>query len=90
MINYKDFLIENTNISKKFYNDFFKMFNEEKMLNSKEFLIDHEKLRTWLKIKDNELFRENIKLNYIENIDYIITYPKKIKIREDIIKSYLC
>lgn len=79
MINYKDFLIENTIIDKNFYNDFFIMFDENKMLNSKEFLINHEKLQIWLKIKDNESFRENIKLNYIENKDFIITYPNQIK-----------
>ena len=77
MISYKDFLIEKININKKFYNDFFKMFKEEEMLNSKEFVINHEKLREWLKIKDIESFRENIKSNYIENKDYIITYPNK-------------
>ena len=77
MISYKDFLIENTNISKKFYNDFFKIFKEEEMLNTDEFLVNYEKLKKWLKLKNIEQFRINIKNNFIENKDYIIKYPNK-------------
>jgi phage anti-repressor protein len=77
MISYKDFLIQNTQINAPFYNDFFSMFDENKMLNSAEFLVNHEKLQKWLKLKDRKMFIEQIKTLHILNKDYIITYPNK-------------
>lgn len=78
-ISYKEFLINNTNISKQFYNDFFSMFNEEQMTNLDSYLIDHEKLQKWLEIKNRNNFMINIKKKYIENKHYKITYPQPNK-----------
>ena len=48
------------------------MFNEEKMLNSKEFLINHEKLQNWLELKHRKKFMNIIKEKnrkyYIKNL----------------------
>jgi len=76
MISYKDFLIKHTNITKKFYDDFFEIFDETKIKSSDEFLINHEKLQDWLCLKHRNLFLTQIKKNYIEKKEYIITYPQ--------------
>lgn len=76
-LSFTEYFLKNSNIDIEYHNEILKIFENLEKLDSKEYLINHEKLREWLKLKHNELFRKNIKENYIETKDYIITYPQK-------------
>ena len=50
IMDFKTFLIENSNIKKSFINDFFEIIREDYFELSEEFLISSNKLQTWLNI----------------------------------------
>jgi superfamily II DNA or RNA helicase/phage anti-repressor protein len=59
------------------YNDFILLFNKEEKVKSNDYIINHEQLQLLLKYKDRKMFMNNIinRNSFIENKDYIITYP---------------
>ena len=73
MVNFKDFLLENSSIKKSFINDFFEIIREDYFEISEQFLINSNKLQTWLNITSRRDFHDTIKRSYILNIDYNIT-----------------
>lgn len=76
MVSFKDFLLENSLIKKTFINDFFEIIREDYFEISDQFLINSNKLQTWLNITSRKDFHFTIKNNYRINIDYIITINK--------------
>ena len=70
-ITLEEFLIENTNINKKFIRDFFGLQNEEKYKSHKPFVIDLEIVSKWLKARKDNL-KETLTKTYIKNFDYVV------------------
>ena len=75
-MDFKTFLIKYTTINTKFIIDFSNIIKEDYFENYNDFLIDSEKLRTWLKINNKADFVNTLKKNYKINIDYKITKVK--------------
>ena len=73
-ISFTEYFLKNSNI--EYHNEILTIFENLEKLDSKEYLINHEKLQKWLKLKHRNLFVAMIKEKYIENKDYIITYPQ--------------
>jgi len=71
-MDFKEFLIKNSNIKKSFIEDFFEIIREDYFDLSSEFLINSNKLQSWLKISSRKDFHDTIKRSYSINIDYII------------------
>jgi phage anti-repressor protein len=67
-INLKDFLKKYTAISNKFINEYYKFYE---MCEKNKYGIDLEEVIKYLEIKNSARFYENIRKNFIENIDYI-------------------
>lgn len=76
MVNFKEFLLENSTINKIFINDFFEIIREDYFEISDQFLINSNKLQSWLNISSRKDFHLTIKNSYSINIDYIITNNK--------------
>lgn len=74
---FKDFLIKYTTISKNFIEDFHNIIKEDYFENYYDFLIDSEILRKWLQITTNKEFKETIKKSYKINVDYKLEKNKK-------------
>jgi len=74
---FKDFLIKYTTISKNFIEDFHNIIKEDYFENYYDFLIDSEILRKWLQITTNKEFKETIKKSYKINVDYKVEKNKK-------------
>ena len=72
IMDFKEFLIKNSNIKKSFIEDFFEIIREDYFDLSSEFLINSNKLQSWLKISSRKDFHDTIKRSYSINIDYII------------------
>ena len=88
-MDFKTFLIENSNIKKSFINDFFEIIREDYFELSEEFLISSNKLQTWLNISSRKDFHDTIKRSYKNNIDYIITKPNNKGIGKNNEKIYM-
>jgi phage anti-repressor protein len=76
MSNFKDFLLNNSLINKTFINDFFEIIREDYFEVFDQFLINSNKLQSWLNISSRKDFHFTIKHSYVNNIDYIITTNK--------------
>ena len=74
---FKDFLIKYTTISKNFIEDFHNIIKEDYFENYYDFLIDSEILRKWLQITTTKEFKETIKKSYKINVDYKVEKNKK-------------
>ena len=74
---FKDFLIKYTTISKKFIEDFYNIIKEDYFEKYYDFLIDTELLRKWLKIENKRIFYDTIKKSYKINVDYKLEKIKK-------------
>jgi len=88
-MDFKTFLIENSNIKKSFINDFFEIIREDYFELSEEFLISSNKLQIWLSISSRKDFHDTIKRSYKNNIDYIITKPNNKGIGKNNEKIYM-
>lgn len=88
-MDFKTFLIENSNIKKSFINDFFEIIREDYFELSEQFLINSKKLQIWLNISSKKDFHDTIKRSYVNNIDYIITKPNNKGIGKNNEKIYL-
>jgi phage anti-repressor protein len=88
-MDFKTFLINNSNIKKSFINDFFEIIREDYFELSEEFLISSNKLQLWLNITSRKDFHDTIKRSYIKNIDYIITKPNVKGIGKNNEKIYM-
>jgi phage anti-repressor protein len=88
-MDFKTFLIENSNIKKSFINDFFEIIREDYLELSEEFLISSNKLQLWLDISSRKDFHDTIKRSYKNNIDYIITKPNNKGIGKNNEKIYM-
>jgi phage anti-repressor protein len=88
-MDFKTFLIENSNIKKSFINDFFEIIREDYFELSEEFLISSNKLQTWLNISSRKDFHDTIKRSYKNNIDYIITKSNNKGIGKNNEKIYM-
>jgi phage anti-repressor protein len=73
IMDFKTFLITNSNIKKSFINDFFEIIREDYFELEDKFLINSNKLQVWLNISSRKDFHDTIKRSYIIDIDYIIT-----------------
>jgi len=74
---FKDFLIKYTTISKKFINDFHNIVKEDYFEKYYDFLVDSEILRKWLQIENKRIFYDTIKNSYKINLDYKLEKVKK-------------
>jgi phage anti-repressor protein len=72
-----DFIKKYTNISNKFIDDFYEIFNDDIEIYNNSFIINSEILIKWLNIKQRENFINTIENSYILDKDYIIEYPNK-------------
>jgi phage anti-repressor protein len=88
-MDFKTFLIDNSNIKKSFINDFFEIIREDYLELSEEFLISSNKLQIWLDISSRKDFHDTIKRSYKNNIDYIITKPNNKGIGKNNEKIYM-
>ncbi len=88
-MDFKTFLINNSNIKKSFINDFFEIIREDYFELSDKFLISSNKLQLWLNITSRKDFHDTIKRSYIVNIDYIITKPNVKGIGKNNEKIYM-
>ncbi len=91
---FKEFIKQFSNISNKFIDDFFSIYDEDNIQNiDTEFVINLEVVTKWLKTDKSELKRTLIR-SYAENIDYTINIPKKQntngKKREEILLTPEC
>ena len=73
MTSFKDYLIKYSTIKKSFLEDFFEIIREDYFDISDQFLINSNKLQSWLNISIRQDFHDTIKRSYTINIDYIIT-----------------
>lgn len=73
MASFKDYLIKYSTIKKSFLEDFFEIIREDYFDISDQFLINSNKLQSWLNISARQDFHDTIKRSYTINIDYIIT-----------------
>jgi len=89
MTSFRDFLLENSTIKKTFINDFFEIIREDYFEISDQFLIDSNKLQTWLNISARQDFHDTIKRSYIIDIDYIITKSNNKGIGKNNEKIYM-
>ena len=74
---FKDFLIKYTTISKKFIEDFHNIVKEDYFEKYYDFLINGEILRNWLHIKNKRIFYDTIKNSYKINVDYKLEKVKQ-------------
>jgi phage anti-repressor protein len=88
-MNFKTFLIENSNIKKSFIEDFFEIIREDYFDISEEFLINANKLQIWLNITSRKDFHDTIKRSYTLDIDYIIIKPNNKGIGKNNEKIYM-
>jgi phage anti-repressor protein len=88
-MDFKTFLINNSNIKKSFINDFFEIIREDYFELSENFLISSNKLQLWLNITSRNDFHDTIKRSYTKNIDYIITKPNVKGIGKNNEKIYM-
>ena len=72
MINFKEFLLLHSTLSKEFLEDFYVIIDEKFIIKQNEFLIDSIVLYKWLEITRKYEFYNTIKLSYKLNQDYII------------------
>ena len=91
---FKDFIKQFSNVSNKFIDDFFGIYDEDNIQNiDTDFIINLEFVSKWLKSDKSDLKKTLIR-TYVENIDYIINVPKKQntngKKREDIMLTPEC
>ena len=70
LLNLENFLIENSNISKKFITDFFGFQKKTLYTKYEPFTIDLEDIAFWLETKKFKL-KETLNNNYSKNLDYI-------------------
>ena len=54
MVNFKEFLLENSTINKIFINDFYEIIREDYFEISDQFLINSNKLQLWLNISSRK------------------------------------
>jgi len=89
-MNLIEFLKKYSNISNKFIEDFFSLYD---INNNNEFIINLENIAKWLNTKKGDL-KETLKNSYHLNIDYIIkkniSNGKKGAPKEDILLSIKC
>ena len=71
-MDFKTFLLENSDIKKAFIDDFFEIIREDYFDMFDEFLISSNTLQTWLKIKSRKDFHDTIKRSYTVDRDYVI------------------
>ena len=76
-MDFKEFLIKYTTISKKFIEDFHNIIKEDYFEKYYDFLIDSEILRKWLQITTHKEFKTTIKHSYKINVDYKLEKIKK-------------
>jgi phage anti-repressor protein len=88
-MDFKTFLIQNSNIKKSFLDDFFEIIREDYFELSEKFLISSNKLQIWLNISSRKDFHETITRSYVNNIDYIITKPQHKGIGKNNEKIYM-
>jgi len=88
-MDFKTFLIKNSTIKKSFIDDFYEIIKEDYFELSDKFLIDSNKLQTWLNISSRKDFHETIKRSYVIDIDYIIV-KKKRKALVKVMKKFIC
>ena len=88
-MDFKTFLIDNSNIKKSFINDFYEIIRENYFELSEEFLISSNKLQIWLDISSRKDFHDTIKRSYKNNIDYIITKSNNKGIGKNNEKIYM-
>jgi phage anti-repressor protein len=88
-MDFKTFLLKNSTINKIFIDDFYNIIKEDYFELSDKFVIDSNKLQTWLNISSRKDFHDTIKRSYIVNIDYIITKQKKKGIGKSNEKIYM-
>ena len=88
-MDFKTFLIKNSTIKKSFIDDFYEIIKEDYFELSDKFLIDSNKLQTWLNITSRKDFHETIKRSYVVDIDYIIVKKKKKGIGKSNEKIYM-
>jgi superfamily II DNA or RNA helicase/phage anti-repressor protein len=84
-----DYLKTNSNIDKKFIDDFYSCIGKNYFELSDKFLIDSNKLQMWLNITSRKDFHETIKRSYVVDIDYIIVKKKKKGIGKSNEKIYM-
>jgi len=89
IMDFKTFLINNSNIKKSFINDFFEIIREDYFELEDKFLINSNKLQLWLNISSRKDFHDTIKRSYILNIDYIITKSNNKGIGKNNEKIYM-
>ena len=88
-MDFKTFLINQSNIKKSFIDDFFEIIREDYFELSEAFLINSNKLQLWLNITSRKDFHETIKRSYKLNIDYIITKSNSKGIGKNNEKIYM-
>ena len=88
-MDFKTFLIKNSNIKKSFIEDFFDIIREDYFELSEEFLVNSNKLQSWLKISSRKDFHETIKRSYTLDRDYIIVKSNNKGIGKNNEKIYM-
>ena len=88
-MDFKTFLIENSNIKKSFIDDFFELIREDYFELTEDFLVNSNKLQEWLNISSRKDFHNTIKRSYKNGKDYIITKSNNKGIGKNNEKIYM-